>query len=301
MKLRQLAEYSGNLLKNNRMKALLVCLMFLGTELFFRLAEAALLSVILYVGETTPIGLFTGESPVRQAVTLVCMVLRYLTTAPLSYACAYWFTELCSDRKKRRSISVSGVLLSGKIYGRSLAALLLTKLAGMIFLLPAMFFGSTVFSLVSDGIENSDDFRLFMSVHAAVMTLVSVGLWIWAKLAMTAVPYLLVHFPKQSVFSIVRNSFSFMKHRRATLLKIFLRYAAPMLLIVTIPFLLPKLFVSTALFISISIKEDEYLERNKTDCNLGQAAHAPELPARTKRRFTPPADKAQTAGYGDNP
>lgn len=300
MKLGKLTGYSVKLLKGNRMSALLVCLMFTGTELFFRLAEAALYSIILYVSGMEPAGLFTGASPVQQLVVLICTALRYLTTAPLIYACAYWFLQLCSEEKKRKRVSLSKVILNIKIYKRSLAALLFSKAVGFLFIIPSVFFGSFAYSIISAGIENTENFHLLMAVHAFVMMIVSLGLWFWAKLAMLAVPYLMIRFPQRSAFCCIRNSFSFMKGRRATVLKIIVLYVPQMLLIVTIPVVLPKLFSAVSLCISIGLKEDEYLERNKINSGVGQAGYTAKFSAWAKRRLPPSADKAQTAGYGDH-
>lgn len=300
MKLRELTAYSDKLLKGKRMRALLVCLMLWGTELFFRLAEAAVYSVILYFSGMKPAGLFTGESALQQTIALICTVLRCLTTAPLIYAAAYWFTELCGESRKRRKTSLTRVILNRKIYGRSLAALVFSKAAGFIFLIPAALFGKTAYALISAGIDGSAEIHLFMSVHAAVLTILSLGLWLGAKLALLSVPFLMIRFPERNVLRLLRDSFSFMKGRRGTLLKIFARYIPPMALIITIPFLLPKLFAAVALFISISLREDEYLEGNKIHSEVGKARHASKLPAWRKRRFTAAADKAQAAGYGDN-
>lgn len=300
MKLMQLTSYSDKLLKGRRMKALLVCLMFLGTELFFRLAEATLYSLMLYFGELKPAGLFTGESPIQQAAALICTFLRYAAAAPLGFAAAYWFSELCSENRKKRRISLSHVLLNPRIYGRSLHMLLLSKALSAAFLAPAAFFGSTAYSFIKNGMDSSDSMHLLLAVHAAVMTVVSLILWIWSRLTMLAVPYLMIRFPEKSVFRLICGSFRFMKGRRATLLKIFLLYIPPMLFLVPIPYLLPKLFSAVSLFMSISLKEDEYLEGNTIHGDNRQTSYAPKLPAWTKRRFTPASDKAQAAGYGDN-
>lgn len=292
MKLKKLTDYSAKLLKGCSMSALLVCLMPVGTELFFRLAEAALYSILLYFCEMTPAGLFTGDSLVQQLATLICTVLRYLTTAPLIYATAYWFLQLCGEDKKKRKISLSRIILSPRIYRRSLAALLCSKAVGFLFLIPAAFFGVTAYDLVFGSLGQMENIRLLMAVHAVVMTLISMGLWIWARLAVLATPFLLIQFPDRSVFRIVRDSFRFMKGRRSTILKILAMYVPPMLLLVTVPFLLPKLFSAISLCISIALKEDEYLEGNKANSEFGQACRSSKLSVRSKRRFTPSADKA---------
>lgn len=280
MKLRQLTDYTKNILRRRQLRSLMVCLALLGTELFFRLAETALYSVILYLGDVTPGGLFTGESKLQQIIAVCCTVLRYLTSAPLVYAAAHWFCTVTSDKQLRcRKTSLSAVILRRKVYFRSLSVTLLTKLTGLLFLLPAFFFGAVTFSLVAGIIGNSDDTSLFMAVHAGVMTLISLFIWLRARLALTAVPYLMILFPKISPIGLIIRSFRLMKGRRVMLVRIFIHYITPMLFIVTVPTLLPRLFAAVSLFVSISLREDEYLERNKAHREFGQAHNAGELPA----------------------
>ncbi len=303
MKLSQITEYSGRLLKGNRAKSTLICLMPLGVSLFFRLAEATLFCVMLYFDVLTPVGLFTAESPVHLLSAIVSTVLRWLATAPLYYAAAYWHIELCSDEKKhRRKIPTSRIILNRKIYGRSLGGLLLSKAVGLIFIIPTVFFGKTALMLISESSANpTDSLQLFLAVHASVLTLLSVGLWIWSKLALVTVPYLLVKLPDRSAARVVYDSFAFMSKRRGTLIKIAARYLLPMIFPLTIPFMLAGAFTSTSLFVSISLKEDEYFERNQIYCRNGQARNSSKLSAWTKRCFAPSADEAKAAGYGDNP
>lgn len=294
MKIRKLICYSDSLLKGRRMKALLVSLMPVSAELLFRFAEAALYSLLLYFGGISPLGLFTGESVLQQLAALLCTVWRWLTVSPLIYASAYWFSGLSGERDKS---SLSELILSRKVFRRSLAALLWTKLAGLLALVPVFLFGGAAYLLASEG-EGS--IHVLMAVHASVLTAISVFLWLRVKLTMLAVPFLMVHYSDSSAFAAVRSSFRFMRGRRGVLFRLLLIYLLPMLTVVGIPFLLPGLFSAAAVLVDISVKEDEYLERNKADSRVGQAADAPKLPSRKKRRLSQAPDKAQTAGYGRN-
>lgn len=294
MKIRKLTRYSDNLLKGRLMKALLVSLMPVSAELIFRLAEAAAYSLLLYFGNISPLGLFTGESTLQQLAAALCTAWRWLTAAPLIYAAAYWFSGLSGDCCKR---NLSELILDRKIYRRSLAAMLWTKLAAFIMIIPVFLFGAAAYWLASEG-EGS--ISVLMAVHASVMTIISVFLWLRARLTMLAAPLILVHFPERSAYEAVRSSFRLMRGRRGTLLKLLAVYLPPMLTIIAVPFLLPRLFSAVAILIDISVKEDEYLERNKADSRVGQAAHSPKLPSGKKRRFTAASDKAQAAGYGHN-
>lgn len=290
MKIRKLIRYSNNLLKGRMMKAVLVSLMPVSAELIFRFAEAAAYSLLLYFGDVSPLGLFTGESLLQQLAAVICTVWRWLTTAPLIYACAYRFSGFCCDRFDR---NISELLLDRHIYRRSLAALLWTKLVGFLMLVPVFLFGAAAYWLASQG-ESS--ISVLMTVHAAVMTVISAFLWLRAKLAMLAVPLIMVQFPEKSAFEAVRYSFRLMRGRRAAFFRLLAVYLPPMMTIIAVPFLLPRLFSAAAVLIDIYIKEDEYLERNKADSSVGQATHAPKLSSRKKRRIKTASDKAEATG-----
>lgn len=295
MKVRRLIRYSDNLLKGRLMKAFLVSLMPLSAELLFRLAEAAAYSLLLYFGDMTPLGLFTGESAVQQLAALVFTLWRWLTVAPLMYAAAYWFSGLSEGGERK---SLTDIILSRSLCKKSLAALIWTKLAGVLLLVPVFLFGGAAYLLASEG---AGSLSVLMTVHAFVMTVISLFLWLRAKLVMLAVPFVMVHFSEKSAFGAVRHSFRLMKGRTGTLLKLLGVYLPPMLTVIAVPFLLPRLYSAAALMIDIYIKEDEYFERDKADGKVGQASRASKLSAWKKRRITAASDKAEAAGYGNNP
>ncbi len=300
MKLKQITAFADRLLKGRRSAALLVCLMPLGTVLFFRLGEAAMYSIILYFSGMAPAGLFSGDSPVQQLAAVIFTLLRYLAAAPMIYSAAYWYLKICGDENRKRRIHLSPVILNARNYRRSLAALLLSKAVGFVFLIPSAFFGAMAVRFISDSMNNTRGLQLLMAVHASVTAVIALGLWIWAKTALLALPFLLVRFPERNVCRLVYDSFRFMRGRRTTAFKIFARYLLPMLLIVTIPFLLPELFAAFSLFISISLREDEYLEENHFYSRHRQAGGASKLSAWAKRRFTAASDQAEAAGIRDN-
>jgi len=300
MKLGNITDYSAKLLKGSRVNTMLIVLAVLSAELFFRIAEAALYSLMLYFGTIKPAELFIGKTALQYLISAVFTALRYITAAPLIFTAACRFTGLSTGNAKLKRTPLSGVLLSRRLYRRSLASLLLSKLAGVIFMLPATFFGYTAFSLISDAASDNSPTSLFMSVHAGVMTLLSVGLWIWAKLSLMTVPFLMVYFPEKKVSALAMQSIGFMKGRRAVMVKLFAYYGIRMLPVVTIPAVLPELFSAVSLCIDIFIKEDEYREGNSAGGRHRQTAHTSKLPAWAKRCFKTPSDKAQTAGYGNN-
>lgn len=300
MKLRNIIGYSEKLLKGKRLNAMLISAAPPGAALFFRLGEAAVYSIMLYFGSIKPIELFTGKTAALYVIAFIFTALRYLITAPLIYAAAYRFTGYCSTNSRMKFTPLSRIIFNRRLYGKSLSALLCTKITAAFFMLPSIFFGYTAFSLISDAIANASSTSFFMAIHAAVMTLLSLGIWIYAKLSTICVPYLTVRFPEKRTPVIIAEAFRFMKGRRSTVFKLFFSCALQMLPIITIPFVLPKLYSALALCIDIFIKEDEYREGNCTECRYPKASHASKLSAWAKRRFTAAPDEAQAAGYGNN-
>lgn len=275
MKLGMLNKYTNKLIKGKRTGLFFICAALVGTSLFFRLAEAAVYSIILYTGKVTPMGLFTGENYALLAITAIFTLLRYITSAPLSAASAYSFMNVCSEKPNPRSLSFGQALVRPEIWRRSIAALFVSKIIGTIMLVPSFFFGNAAIYFIE---RNS----LFPAVHAAVLTLVSSVIWIRIKLSMSVIPYILAKYPKMHLLHIFLTAFRIMKNRRITLVRIILRY--------TLTLRIPKLFAASALFISISIKEDEYLEKINIHSGLRPAHDTPKLSYRSKRRFKKAAD-----------
>ena len=75
MKVRELIRFSRQLLKCRFARTMMICLLPLGTEMFFRCAEAAVYCILLYFGEYDPIGLFSGRSRVQLSVAAVYLHL----------------------------------------------------------------------------------------------------------------------------------------------------------------------------------------------------------------------------------
>lgn len=292
MKIRKIIGYSDKLMSGNRLKCMLLCAALAGTELFFRLAEASFYSILLYFGKAVPAGLFSLGDPLRTIFTLTCTSLRILCTAPLIYAAACRFVGICGENRQLKNAPLSRLILSKRNYRRSLAALLISKAVGVIFMIPTVFFGSFAYKLISESIGSESSVKLFTAVHAAVMTILSFGIWVWAKLSLMSVPFLMAEKPKESVLRLSVHSFAFMKGRRTTFVKLLLYWVPQMLFIATIPYALMGLCSAAALSVNIFMKEDEYRESNKACCNDRYAHDASKFSAWTKKRFAASSDKA---------
>jgi hypothetical protein len=85
-----------------------------------------------------------------------------------------------------------------------------------------------------------------------------------------------------------------MKCRRKSILKIYLRYIPLMIPIVTIPYIMPKLFAAVSLFVNISIREDEYIGGNKTESRFRKSRNSAEFSDKSGH-FTPTSHKTETS------
>lgn len=286
MKTRELIAYSHKLLKGRRGCTMMVCVLPVAAELFFRFAEAAVYSLLLYFGGFKPVALFSGESIVQLSVALACSALRLVTAAPLECAAALRLCEICADDRRKRFTPLTEVLLSGRHFIRSISAALLVKLISLAALVPAAFFGAAAYELINRAKTAGG---VFMAVHACVLTLVSVGGWISLKISLLAVPYLLMKYPEQGIFRTVLRSVRFMRGRKSPAVKLFAVYLLPTLTVIGLPLAVTGAATAFALCIDIYTKEDEYEEANIYSGH-GKSHDPAKLPHRKKRRLKKAAD-----------
>lgn len=254
MKTRELIGYARKRVRGRRRELLLVCMIPIGADLFFRLAEAALYSLLLYFGAMRPAALFTGENTEQLVIAAVFTLLRWLVTAPLFCAAAVRLKEFTDE--KPLFTSFSDMLLSGRFIRRSISAFFMGRLVGAAALVPAAAAGAYAFSLISGGGGSRE---LFAASNAAALAIAGIALWISVRLSLTAVPFILAACPEKSAAGAVFMSFRFMRGRRGMPLKLAAAYLLPMLTIAAIPFLIPELAAALSIGMSIFMKEDEYI------------------------------------------
>ena len=289
MKIRELIRFSRGLLKGRRSRTMMICILPLGAELFFRFAEAAVYSMLLYFGNIEPIRLFGGSSPVQLGVTTASTLLRLLTTAPLMYAAAYRLYGMTSELPQKRCEAFSRILLRKCTFKRSISAALWTKAVGLLALAPAVFFGTAAYGLTGEKLSPRE---AFLAANALFLTGVSVMLWLSLKLSFAAVPYILVRFPKMTAFRAMIFSVGFMRGRKSVLLRLLAVYLPQMLTIAGLPYALTKLMTAFSLSIDIFIKEDESLEADRAYGRRRKSHNSGKIPFGKKRRIKAAADEA---------
>ena len=279
MKLHELIKYSKALLKHRRISTVMVCLLPLFPEIFFRCIEATIYGMLIYVGEVQPIQLFSGENPIQITIAVSFIVIRWLASAPLVYVSAYRLCEICYDNDKpnQNLTLLSEIFVNRRNFFRSLALSLWTKVIGILALLPAGLCGVMTYYLIM----NTDD--LFIVVQSVVFTILSLYLWLNVRLTLFVVPFLMAHFPHKSVFRMVMYAFRFMRGRRTGMIKLFVTYLFPVVVPLTSLYFLPELMTALSLSISIYVREDDYSERIKINRKLRKSADTAKVSYRKKR------------------
>lgn len=289
MKVRELIRFSKRLLEGRRARTMMICILPIGAEMFFRCAEAAIYCILLYFGEYDPISLFGGKDPLQLSVAAVCTLLRWVTAAPLMYSAAYRLYGMTAESPKKRWEELSRVLFRKCTFKRSISAALWTKVIGLLALAPAVFCGIAAFDLLHGRLGAQET---FLVVNMVAIGVISIFLWLSLKLSFTAVPFLLVRSPKKTAFRTVLYSIRFMSGRKSVLLRLLGIYLPQMLTIFGLPLAFTKLMTAFSLSIDIFIKEDEYLETDRTDSGHGNSRNAGKVSPRKKRSLKTAADKA---------
>lgn len=297
MKTYELISYSRRRIKGNRRRILLICLLPLGAELFFRTAETALYSILLYFGEMPPTALFTGENSEHLAIAAIFAALRLFICPPLWCAAAVRMKEFTDEKGKKTSFS--DMLLNGRFIRRSISAAFWTKMVSAAASIPSILLAGFAVQLVSKG---ADSRGLIIASNAAALSAAFAFFWLTVRASLTAVPFLLAEFPKKGGFSAVMSSLKFMRGRRKMPLLLAAAYILPMLTIVAIPFLIPELAAAFSIGISIYLKEDEYVLGEQEEFQsgrvgfyrkFGRKSHPAKLSPRKMRRIAQAAAKAE--------
>lgn len=253
MKTFELIGYSRRKIKHRRREVLLVCLPPIFADIFFRLAETALYSVLLYLGAFTPQELFTGRSMEQLVIAVVFTFMRWIITAPLWCCTAVRLLEFAGDKEKKSLFSE--MLLNGRFIRRSFSSFFMRKLISTAVLLPSVAAGIYTASLLS---SSADSRQLFYASNTGALCAVLFLFWISVNISMSAVPFLLAEYPEKSGIGAVFMSFRFMKGRKKMLVGAGLIFLIPLITVIAIPFVIPETASVYAVGISIFFKEDEY-------------------------------------------
>jgi hypothetical protein len=277
MRIFELIRYSGGLLRGRRLSAALVCMLPFTAGLLLRSAEGCIYTMLVYFGGIKPLELFSGGNIAVPLIAAAFTAVRWTACAPLGYTAAYRLSAICGCVPER---PLFDVLNEDNSIRRSIAAQFWTKLFSMLALAPAAFFGITAYSLFTSGNGSG-----IMALHASLLTVLSIGIWLSLKLSFAAVPFLLVRYPGSTALRTVMYSVRFMSGRRSVLLRLMLIFLPELFTIGAAPFAAARIKTAFALSIDIFTKEEEYLEGIENDRRHRRSDRPAKLPRRKKGCF----------------
>lgn len=249
----ELISYTRQRIRGKRAELLFVCMPPIAAVLLFRLAEAAFYSILLYFGALSPAELFTAGHFGQFIIAALMTLLRWGIAAPLICAAAVKLRSIVGERAE--SINTSDFLLSGAFVGRSISAYLSVKILCFAAFLPSALLIMYSYTLLTNG---GDSEELFAAWNAAALAFVFAALWLYVRISMTVVPFLLAEYPERKAMACVMMALGFMRGRKRLPVKLALTYILPIATVVGIPVFLPEFAAAFATGISIYIKEDEY-------------------------------------------
>ncbi|MBQ3856754.1 MAG: hypothetical protein II762_08700 [Ruminococcus sp.] len=293
MKAGELLRFSGGSVRRTGLRPWLVCLLPMAGGAFFRLAEAALYSLMLYFGLLSPRELFTGGSLMQTGIWAAFMALRWLTCAPLSYAAGVRVWQLSRSEK----ITPFGEALLRRP-GRSLAAFALCRGASFLGSLPAAALWYGFFRLMRSG---AGERKLFLAMHCALLGTAAVIWWGVLRLKLAMIPLILAAEPEKSAFSCVKADLRLLKGRGGDLLRAAAVFLLPAALLVTLPWAAARTAAALGVAADIFRKEDEYAEGAEIYGRAGKAHDGERFSPGRKGRFAKAFGEAEADSRRDLP
>lgn len=280
MKLRQIREYSKESLKGIRTEAFMMSLYIPAIVIFFRLFEICISSIVLYFGGFTPVELFSGTPLLWIIFDLICIFLKIIMLSAAIPTTVKKFSEILRTELPEQKYF--------NLFKKNFFSLIIIKIISVLSLMPAVLAGFLCIKLI---IIEKGNF-LFLSVHMITIMIISLFLWIWIMLGISALPFLISKHFETGIFRLVFISFKIMKKSRYGLLKIILFY----FFYIIIPFgfirALPEFFTSLTLYINICIKEAEYIGGENLYIRKRKSHNSSKISYRKKRSIKAAADKA---------
>jgi len=280
VKIKQIREYSRESLKGRRAEAFMISLCIPAVIIFFRMTELCTASVVLYLSNMSPMKLFYGSEIYWIIFDLICIFLKIIIFSTIVPAIIKYFSNLLDIKLPEQK--------SRNLFKKNFILNIIIKAVSLIFLMPAVLFGYLSANLILS--EKSES--VFLIIHTVTLTLVSLLIFMWIVLGMSALPFLVSRYSGNKIFRLIFISFKIMKHARGGLIKIILFYFSTIL----IPFLslytLPEFFSSLTLYINICIKEVEYIGGENLYSKKSKAHDAAKISDRKKRRIKASPDKA---------
>lgn len=195
-----------------------------------------------------------GNFPYTNVIESAGNVLCFLVMTPLMTGGFWWFFQSVCDGDNRNLLKLySGLRLNSRaallyalMWFKSFASLLPTAIFWTVSYV--FFYGKTGFSA---------EITLFVAFQSFVMGIIFISLYFSTLASMALAPFMFISHPDRNPFGVIRDSTRLMRGRKRNFLKLILSFIPSMLPIVTIPFVMPSVAMSVAVFARDSIMINE--------------------------------------------
>ncbi len=211
--------------------------------LFVFITFKAISFVISYLAGNIPF------SPIIEATeTVICFVVM----TPLLTGGFWWFFQTACDEDNKNLLKLySGFRLNGRAV--LLYALMWAKSFFSLFPSAICWTAAYIFFYGRTGL--SATYSLFASFQCIMLGIAFLGLYFSTFASMALAPFIFISHPDRNPFGVLRKSAKLMKGRKSKFLKLLFSFVPVMLLVVTIPFVMPRVAMSAAIFAKENMTE----------------------------------------------
>lgn len=191
-----------------------------------------------------------GSQVAETTLSLIC----FFIITPLLTGGVWWFYQTASGGDNMSLLK----LYSGFRLNRRAALLYIFMwIKGFVSLFPTAFCYAAAYSLIYGEYGLTAEATVFAAFQLAVIGTVLVSVFFNTLLGMTLAPFIFIKRPDMKLFRVMRNSSRLMKGHKLYSMRLLIRYAAFMLPIVTIPFVMPSAAMTAAVFANERLEDGQ--------------------------------------------
>ncbi len=235
-------------MKEKYWEAFVVVFACFGIYILFKLVEIMVTAILIYNNTIDISQLFSSNNTLWTIFKMLYAVFLFIAMVPVVTGAVWWFSQAVS-KNEFTSDSVIQLYTSFKVNSRAILVYGLMWVVQLLSLIPSCLLIFGAYTIIVHYNVNSD--ILYIAVQLIILAVVFLGLYIRVSLGLMLAPYIFIRHPMDNPFEIVSISFKLMRGKKMEALKLLLSYIVYlplMALIVTIPFIIPKIMMSVTVF-----------------------------------------------------
>lgn len=245
-----------SVLKGCYSEGIFVVMVYIVMYLIFKLSDIVKIAVILYNSNINVSGLFVTSDISGMLMKYVSGIIAFVVMTPLLTGGLWWFyqTACGSDNKNILKLytgfrlNIRAAVLYAVIWFILLLSLIPTGLC----------WAAAAFLLETVSEYRNQAVVLFICLQLFMAGIFLLGLYLRAVTGTILAPFVFIRNPDMNAFKILAVSGKKIYGSKLECLKLIMTYIPAMLPIVTIPFVLPKLLMSLAIFACDRIGEGNW-------------------------------------------